>query len=116
MEERIKELEDMWDMIHNYEIIETTIIYFYTPYKSSRRYDNIQHVKYIVFVRRTEYSKIIRITYNTYNDEITKKTIDDYKNLSNNIDYYDIFMVKNAIAEQLYTKLKEVEQWSRQNF
>ena len=102
MEERIKELTDMWYMINNYEILEATNEYFYTPYQNSRRYDYYQHNAYTVFLRRTEHSKIIRIMFRTDTFELTKTTHDDDTILTGNgIDPYAVLMIKHGIDDQI---------------
>ena len=102
MIDKIKELNDMWNMINNYEVLEATNKYFYVSHPHSRRYDYYQHNSYTVFLRRTEYSKIIKIVFRTDNFELTKTIYDNDKILTGDgIDPFAVFMVKQGISDQI---------------
>lgn len=114
MKDKIKELNEMWDMINNYEVLEATNEYFYALHPHSRRYDYYQHNAYTVFLRRTEHSKIIKIMFRTDNFELIKTTYDDDTILTGNgIDPFAVLMVKQGINDQIKEANKnlwEVEQ------
>lgn len=99
-EERIKELEDMMFMLNNYEILATRSDIYYL--KGAGSYTITWDTEYEVYLRRTEYSKIMLITYDGKTIDKTYDHEYDDKMLScMGIDYDDIVTIKQAIVDEL---------------
>lgn len=104
-EERIKELKDMMYMINNYEVLAAAKDTIFTENPDTRNTDKFVlrwYTEFAVFVRRTEYSKVIKITYTSDDWELSKTTYDDYTDLLDyDINNHVIIEIKQRIVDEL---------------